>query len=94
MWDMLQTTSSHGWAVGDKTNSMRFATSLEEVRGLGTGRPARHGGGSGGGALPRPGEPQGARRRVRGGAGAGEGARQVSQCGAAESLTRLAGWGS
>lgn len=45
MWDMLQTTSSHGWAVGDKTNSMRFATSLEEVRGLGTGRPARHGGG-------------------------------------------------
>lgn len=41
MWDMLQTTSSHGWAIGDETNSMRFATSLEEVRGLSTGRSAR-----------------------------------------------------
>lgn len=41
MWDMLQTTSSHGWATGDETNSMRFATSLEEVRGLSAGSSAR-----------------------------------------------------
>lgn len=40
-WDMLQTTSSHGWAIGDETNSMRFATSLEEVRGLSAGHSAR-----------------------------------------------------
>lgn len=65
MWDMLQTTSSHGWAIGDKTNSMRFATSLEEVRGLSMGRSARpwgtrpDRGGGGGGALPRPGDPWG-----------------------------------
>lgn len=66
MWDMLQTTSSHGWAVGDETNSMRFATSLEEVRGLGAGRSARpqgarpdRGGVAVAGPSPGPGSPMG-----------------------------------
>lgn len=45
----------------------------------GPGAPGQMGGG-GGGALPRPREPHGVQRQVRGGARAGEGARQISQC--------------
>lgn len=62
MWDMLQTTSSHRWAVGDKTNSMRFATSLEEVWAQALHQapgPSWTGGGGGSSALPRSGSPGG-----------------------------------
>lgn len=45
----------------------------------GPGAPGQTGGG-GGRALPKPGEPHGAQLQVRGGAWAGEGAQQVSQC--------------
>lgn len=94
MWDMLQTTSSHRWAVGDKTNSMRFATSLEEVWAQALHQapgPGWTGGVEAAAPSPGPGAPGGVAspwgRVGRGGGPAGQSAR-------GEPLTRPAGWGS
>lgn len=91
MWDMLQTTSSHRWAVGDKTNSMRFATSLEEVWAQAL-HQAPGPGWTGGWQQQCPPQARGGMASPWGCVGRGGGPAGQSVRG--EPLTRPAGWGS